>query len=380
MRAVLAVLLLATLLVASPARANIGAIQLNPGELGALRAFPATAVRIDSEELTFRCAEISIGQLRCTFQALYRVRNPANERAVVLAAFFGKRTSDVNIRIDGAPADRPLTAVELAAVDASVPLGDGSDGPDDPLTRHGFTLVAEPGSAHDIVAAGVMLAPPTWFPGERPGAIGSRHPWLSVRRPRRHYTLVYLVAPIRTWAGSPAIHVRLEYPASWNISSDPVLAPTSEGGAQIATGTIAATTDTLRFELEAPGWPVVFGGPSIGLGGSTGAHSAFRGRLAYELAAPSWLHTSVAVEADHHGRVFAIPMLEAAAPMIFAFPSMGLGVGVPFELRPELRAGVRLHVDAFFFGGGVTAAVDIYPKAGAMPGYAEAVFMAELGL
>jgi hypothetical protein len=60
-----------------------------------------------------------------------------------------------------------------------------------------------------------------------------------------------------------------------------------------------------------------------------------------------------------------VPMVTAATDSIFVIiPSVGLGVGVPVQLAPDLRVGGRVALDVHFPLIGFVAALDLYPTAG----------------
>ncbi|MGH7293647.1 MAG: hypothetical protein ACRELB_01880, partial [Polyangiaceae bacterium] len=196
----------------------------------------------------------------------------------------------------------------------------------------------------------------------------TRHPWLSTtERPEGAVEFAYALSPIRGWAGSPSIDVTVRFPASmgWKPGS---LAWTRsrEGGEQIERTTVAAAdAATLRFGFVRPGTTVLSGGPMIGVGSRLDVKE-LRVRLGYELAAPSWVIYSAAVETSFHGRTTLVPLVEATTPdLVVLIPSLGLGAGVPVQIRQGQPAlvGVRGQLTVSFPIFSMVVPVDWFPGA-----------------
>jgi hypothetical protein len=56
------------------------------------------------------------------------------------------------------------------------------------------------------------------------------------------------------------------------------------------------------------------------------------------------------------------PLLQLSTHGARWAPSVGLGFGVPVEVRPTARVGGRLLVDMFVHGFGIAASVDYFPS------------------
>ncbi len=105
----------------------------------------------------------------------------------------------------------------------------------------------------------------------------------------------------------------------------------------------------------------------LGVGGFWGDESGLRLRAGYEAGAMGWLLGSLVAETDVQRRLQLVPALEAALPAVLFLPSLGLGLGVPVEVLPEVRAAARLQASAMFFPVGVLFTVVLFPRAGASP-------------
>jgi hypothetical protein len=104
------------------------------------------------------------------------------------------------------------------------------------------------------------------------------------------------------------------------------------------------------------------GGPVIGAGGRyVEGRWLPAARVGWELFAPDWLAHSVALEVDGEARVVTAFVSELVTRRLLILPSVGAGVGVPFEVHPRPSAGVRGQVSAQLPYLGVVANVDVFP-------------------
>jgi len=109
-----------------------------------------------------------------------------------------------------------------------------------------------------------------------------------------------------------------------------------------------------------PWWTL--GGVQLGLGARLGDGSRFMARLGYQLAAPESLLHSLSVETDFREQLVLTPLTQYATPQIVIIPSLGLGVGVPVQVLPEARPGLRLLADLHFGPVGAVFSWDHYPR------------------
>jgi hypothetical protein len=360
--------LVAFLSLAPAAYANAPAPYVrSPGRLGGAFVVAPTSLMVEREELSFRCES----RTACAFQAVYHVVNPGDAPEEVLGAFYGISARGVTIQADGADARRTLTPEQLAACDAAVAgiepqvLSYGES-----LRRSGFALAVGPHARAALVFEGEMAPVYEDYGLDRRefviDAILARHPWLSTT-PRSDSGLeyAYALAPIRSWAGSPTIEVSVRLGAGlrW-ATKEGAWTVRREGGADVARTTIASRdASVLRFGLLVPGTTVLNGGPFVGAGGRVGP-AELRTRLGYEVAYPRWVLYSAAVEASFHGRTTLVPMVEVVTPdLLVLIPSLGLGAGVPVQLRdgaPTL-VGARAQVTLSFPVLSLVIPIDWYP-------------------
>lgn len=391
-----AVLALAATLVSGRAVANIAAASEDAASVTGPRFVAGTKVRVTDEELAITCVERE-GAPSCRFEASYRITNPETTREDVFAAFYGVHTADVEVALDGvAVSPRSFPPEVLDALDdAALREEDAPDhariGSDRKPERFPFQIVVEPGATRVLRVTGAMTPGRRFVPrGYVLPPYEARHLAFASKGTDRHYDLVYLVGPIRSWAGAPKIRVRIRFPSTWQAdepfrpSTESELSRWSlsrEGGETVATRTLGADAPAIlpfAFRIEAPA--VRIGGLLLGIGGTMGDRGGLRLRLAGELAGPDWLLYSTAFETNARDRMFLVPAIHAATSPVFFIPSIGAGLGVPIQIRPDPRVGVRVQGDLHLYPLGFFAAVDVYPKTTALPPLTEFALFFQVGL
>jgi hypothetical protein len=359
------------LLVSVPAAANVAASARTPAVLTLSQGHARTRSEVLGEELFFDCSGAEREEA-CRFEARYRLRNSTPEAEVIDAAFLGTRAGEVSVAFDGEP----------------LPVAQGAEpapGPDEALgrpkratvERFGFTLTLPPGRGGELVVRGVVLLAQRFLPsGYVWPAVQARHVLLSSgTQPVTFWDIDYLLGPIRTWAGNPKLHVSVRIPASWQVGSSPNASARAlpeaagwqlrrEGAYTVAERHLegASAPEWLNIALtqRKPWW--TRGGAQLGLGARLGGASRFMARLGYQLAAPeSFLH-SLSVETDFREQLVLTPLTQYATPQILILPSLGLGVGVPVQVLPDARPGVRLLVDVHMGPVGAAFSWDHYPQ------------------
>ncbi|WP_253896011.1 hypothetical protein [Corallococcus exercitus] len=350
------------LLAALPAAANVAASTRTPATLTLSSGTARTRSEVLSEKLDFDCAEAE-QEAVCRFEARYRLRNGTSEAEVIDAAFLGVRTHEVRVRFD----EEPLPVTEGQA---------DSMGPTSPVERFGFTLTLPPGREGELVVRGLMQLERRFLPsGYVWPAIQARHVLLSPGPPRAaHWDIDYLLGPIRTWAGNPTLQVTVRVPSSWEVGSSPDASartlPVATGWQLRQEGEQVVAERSLTAE-SAPEWLNVTltkprpwwtqGGVQLGMGARLGDDARFMARLGYQLAAPeSFLH-SLSVETDFREQVVLTPLTQYATPQVAIIPSFGLGLGIPVQVLPEARPGLRLLADLHFGPLGAVLSWDHHP-------------------
>ncbi len=369
MRAIALAAFVFPLAVAGVAEANAAQtfVRAPEAEGGAFLERPTRLV-VEHEELSFRCDATD-----CAFTAVYHVRNPGDVREEVLGAFYGIATDAFQAVADGADARRELTPEQLAAVDANVAAIDPALAHDASVGRSGFALAVEAGERATITFSGRMR-PVSRITGAAAhgfaqSPIEVRHVWLGTRERREaKSSYAYAVSPIRSWGGAPMIDVEVHVPDArfWADGQDDWTA-TDERGETVARRRIASRdVTTLRFELvTAPGTSVLHGGPLVGVGSRFDTRG-IRARFGYEVAAPSWLIVSAAVDTDFASVTTLAPLAEVASPNLLVFiPSVGVGAGVPVQLRSgsSPRVGFRGQLTLSFPVVSLVFPLDVYPGA-----------------
>lgn len=88
----------------------------------------------------------------------------------------------------------------------------------------------------------------------------------------------------------------------------------------------------------------------------------FRMRLGYEVAYPSYVLYSLNVDTDFQDEVVVAPVVELASDSVmFIIPSVGLGLGVPVRVWPEVDVGLRGQLTLQWPLLGVVTSLDVYP-------------------
>jgi hypothetical protein len=326
-----------------------------------------TSLVVEHEELTFTC-----GGDDCRFVAVYHVLNPTDAREEVLGAFYGIEADQLTATADGADARRTPTDDQLRVIDDATAAIDTDVFAGGDVTRQGFWLGVEPHARATLVFSGRMR--PVSF-GTRSDLLGefgfpplsTRHPWLGTEG-RRDVSdeYAYALSPIRSWAGSPSIDIRVRVPgARYWPSQEGGWVLGEQDGDLVARRTVAAAdASTLRFSVVRPGTTVLHGGPTIGVGTHFDGGRAL-GRLGYEAALPWWVIWSVSAETDFHTTT-VVPLGEVASPdIVLVFPSFGLGAGVPVQFRQGAGtyAGARAQLTISFPVVSLVLPLDVFPGA-----------------
>ncbi len=71
---------------------------------------------------------------------------------------------------------------------------------------------------------------------------------------------------------------------------------------------------------------------------------------------------SLSVETDFREQLVLTPLTQYATPQVILLPSVGLGVGVPVQVLPDVRPGLRLLADLHFGPVGAALSWDHYPR------------------
>ena len=110
------------------------------------------------------------------------------------------------------------------------------------------------------------------------------------------------------------------------------------------------------------------GGPFVAVGGGWGTRHPLRLRAGYELGAPRWLVHSLAVETDTSD-VRLVPAMQAMSGHAFfpLLPAGAIGVGVPIDIHPRPRVGMRAQIDLSWYVVTFVAAADYFPAQGRNP-------------
>jgi hypothetical protein len=364
---------LALLLLPGGARANAAApYSLRPEHAAGAFALVPTPASVDREDLVIRCAEHEVAP-RCSFVATYALSNDTPDRVEVEGAFVGVEPDGVTVTLDGKDVRQSLRPEAERAVDeatrkfAPPQLREGDAPPT--FVRQGFAFALEPGARATLVFRG-DLAPvyadnPRRYTGFVIPPHETRHPLFGTElRREARWDFRYLLWPLRTWAGARTVHVEVRHPAGWNAAPSPLLPREMRDGSDLVrTGTCdGATAEALDLRFSFAPFPLLHGGPLIGVGGRLDL-GELRLRAGWEAAGPSWLIYGLAVETDARQRFSTALTVDAATPNILLFfPSFAFGAGPIFQVRPGSAAfGPRLQATVSFPLLSLVVPLDLFP-------------------
>lgn len=363
-------LLVATLLLASVAHANSAARPVVPTTSGGSFLPGKTPLRIASEDLSFDC-DTEGNLMRCRFVARYDVVNETEQSHSVVGAFYGIAAEDVVVRVDGSPNKRELSLEDVRALDERVAglEADESSPYHERVERIGFELTVPAHGRRELRVDGVLVDRSRTRATVATDAIYGRHLALGTPDFGRRFEFAYLLSPIRTWSGAPTVRVTLRYPRRFARVSgpyaegDPKFHESDEGGTHVVTGTFDDDTmpESMLFGFRETKPFLSHGGPFLAIGSAGESEKSTRLRVGWEVARPRWLLYSLQADFDFRGRVIAAPVVSAASQWITVIPSIGLGLGVPVQVAPTVRAGLRLQFDAMIAACGFLASMDVFP-------------------
>ena len=370
----------------------------------------ASPLRVEREELVVDCAQP--GAFACTFTATYFLYNPTNLVEEVLGAFYAMRTTDphasswhnnnssgtddhVRAELDGQAADAPGTDEQLQRMDEIVvhdpEIGRLTASGRFGLQRDPFLVSVAPGTRARLVFRGPLRPIRFEDPGPKEGyaipALRVRHVALASKNlptwDRVELEYLYLLSPLRGWAGDPNVTITVRYPLARDFTPSSPAPWRSETDGEIVTSTTtvrAATADNLRFRLSRNPFPIMHGGPLLGIGPRIGREE-LRARFGYEIGGPEALVYSVAGETNFRDYVTAVATVEAASPsFVFIIPSLALGIGVPVQFRKDAptRVGVRGQLAISWPLVSLLFPIDVYVAENSSGAHVEGAFVTQV--
>jgi hypothetical protein len=318
-----------------------------------------------------RCDSAAHGYITCTWTAFYQLHNPGEARTIELdiGHIAGAR---VALFVDGAFASRP--AADLAARRRAVDRGE----------RAGTSVQwdAPAGGETLLTVEANFLVSPWTCPCQYP-TNSRRHPWVTRWRSADYY--VNYRPGDEFSAAPPTYSLVHDIPARWSGYRPHGPEHRRQGSRSIAAVTRARPTadrydEGGRISAERPlrldpGGPIV----AAGLGWSPEGLRP-RLRVGWELAWPKLLVHSLVVETDARRRLTLIPAWELAIPeWHVVFPDLGVGLGVPVQLLPDARPGVRVQGRFGFWIFHIIGAWDHYPAVRGLPHENHGALMLQVG-
>lgn len=313
-------------------------------------------IDLQGESVQLRCDRARQRDLVCTWKAAYVLHNGEAARTVELAvAHVGGAA--VTLRLGGVVAGTSQ-AQAIAAQRQAAERGWKAEGE----TR--ATWAAPANGTVTLTVDATFLVTPWGCTCADGGSNYRRHPWVS-RRTSRSYFVNY--GPGGEWRSAPAT-MTVEHDIPWRWTGDRDLVYRRDGERRRANQAAPRPTNDrwdehARFDVDRR-WRVDPGGPVVGAGLGWGPEGLRpRLRIGYELAYPRVIAHSLVVETDARRRVLIVPSWELTIPdgwPVF-FPDLGAGLGVPIEVVPEARPGVRVHARFGFWIFHLIGSFDHFP-------------------
>lgn len=345
-------------------------------EITAPRFTGPLELREESAEL--RCDSAERGHITCTWTARYKLHNPGDARTIDIAIGH-VAGADVTLTLDDGDR-RDITHTRAADLATQRRAVDREE-----QARTVVTWPAAAGGDATLIVDATFLVSPWTCPCQYP-TNKRRHPWVT-RWKSSEYFVNYRPGD-QFSAAPPTYSLVHDIPARWD--GDVRYGPDHgkdrrEGRRRIARVTRARPTDDaydeggritaqrpLRFEA---GGPIV----AAGLGWSPEGLRP-RLRVGWELAWPKLLMHSLVVETDARRRLTLIPAWELTFPeWHIVFPDLGVGLGVPVQILPDARPGVRVHGRFGFWIFHLIGAWDHYPAVRDLPHENHGTLMLQVG-
>lgn len=302
------------------------------------------------EEVKLRCDRDSARFIVCRFIATYRLYNPGGARALSLEIAH--------------PGGAAVVLSLNGVVVANRPAPARSEQRRAALGRDGETTVApwlaRAGEEVTLTVDATFLVAPAQCFCFRP-TIGRRHPVVT-STPGGLYDIEYRYHPQRNFGSEPPTYeLAVEHPrriqSNFPEPSTPRVKDEGEYSNPQGWG-----GSFYRWRLNAGG-PIA----AAGVGWSPEGRRP-RVRVGWELAWPHMLVHSLVVETDTKRRVAVVPAWELALPSLrFSWPDLGIGVGVPIQVVPVARTGVRLHWRFGYWIFHVLGTFDHFPGGRGLP-------------
>ncbi len=302
----------------------------------------SSQVRVRFDEIEIRCEDRALTQ--CTWKQRHHLRNEGGRPAHVTGRLYGA-LRDARARVEFWN-DHTLEVTRTETLDPRA------------------VAFEMPGRAHAAVVVEARVAFASGSCGCWASGLVRRHPVVS----RGEDVLTEL--DYVTHTGLPedpwtTVSVTLEYPGPGRIRSPYVREWRVFRSRDIGNGRVRTTADFEDQEIAVSlsrRNKFARGGPFVAVGGGWGTQRPLRLRAGYELGAPRWLVHSIAVESDtSDARI--VPAVEALTGHAWFpwLPAAGIGVGVPVDVYPRPRVGLRGQVALSWYVVTFLATADYFP-------------------
>jgi hypothetical protein len=325
----------------------LSALRARAEPSGRLRTAHSTPIELVSEELSFRCEPNGARELDCVLRVRWELRNPtgrAQEVGLLLnwewgATHRASLTSDEELNSEEVPVARA----------ARVRIGANE-------TREVTLVVEQAAGEPHAEALGIPRGFQTFDP------LHARHPLLAPRWELIRRGFEWATPSEMHFASVGPTRIFVQGPAGWRAAAtDGEGVRDAEGRSELVAS--ADAQDGVRPVFLERGFHndiVRHGGPFLALGAAI--DKGFRARVGYELGISDLVLVQVALDTDFSSQLVAAALLEVASWSAVILPSVSFGVGVPVQIRPDVRPGLRLEASATLFAAAFVATLDLWPQ------------------
>ncbi len=324
--------------------------------MGALRASARSDAAVAAERITLDCTSTGAPDaLSCALRVEWALTNATDDATTAALVFSWPDDSTPTVSV----ADAILPeAPTLRPVQVLVP-------------PHGTVTVALEATLElDTPYLGVESGIPNPLTAVDP--LHARHPLLSSAWESAVRGFAWTRPDDLRFASVGPTTVRARVPSTWHEGGALRAAESTPGHRQLTYDPPAREPPGrigIAFGRGERGELLRQGGPFVALGASLNVgrpsfEEGFRARAGYTFGLHEFVLVSLSAESDFRSQVLVTPTVELASWGMIVVPSLSLGVGLPIQLAPTPRPGVRFEASATLYSVGFVASLDLWPDDG----------------
>ncbi len=329
-------------------------------------AVPDADLRVSSQTVALRCREADdgawpVGALVCALEARYLVHNDGTAAIVSRGVVILEHGAHLEVHRDGRDISAPATAAERARWSSEASeWGWRADGRGEVAIQTFDAAIAAGGSVTWTVHAELVIehfSNPCALP-----PIFARHHGFDGAPTFAHLRVTPRLDP------AAPLDIDLELPRRVAVEDahgelSPISPTRAPAGLWRRRQRLHVDGPGARASIDlSRGVRFARGGPMVAAGLDVGAGPRPRLRIGWEFATlRHWWIQSLALESDLRALTL-VPTTEVASPVLLTvIPSLGLGLGVPLRIFPEVRAGVRTQLSLGWPRLSLLGTFDVYP-------------------